>query len=142
MNNSIASLFGQSVVSTHVIESAVIDPDGNAGNGSLILGLASGFKIVIVDTAQSCCEHRYLHSSDDVGSLVGESLVSIRVDSVDCIDDSGDEHEVVFLKVSTNRDSITLETHNEHNGYYGGFCIRATVYDETGKLVGLYDLDT
>jgi hypothetical protein len=49
MNNSIAMLLGQSVVSTHVIESEVIDPDGNAGNGSFTLGLASGFKIVIVN---------------------------------------------------------------------------------------------
>lgn len=142
MNNFIATLFDQSVVSSHIIESAVIDPDGNCGNGSFVLGLASGFKIVIDDAGQSCCESRYLHTSDDVSSLVGEALVSIRVDSVGCIDGSGEDHEVAFLKVSTNRDSVTLETHVEHNGYYGGFSVRATVYDSTGKRVGQYDLDT
>lgn len=142
MNNSIAMLFGQSVVTSHVIESAVIDPDRNGGNGSFIIGLASGYKIVIEDAGQDCCESRYLHSSDDVSSLVGEALVSIRVDSVGCVDASGEDHEVVFLKVSTNKDSITLETHNEHNGYYGGFSIRATVYDSTGKQLGRHDFDT
>lgn len=142
MNNSIANLFDHSVVISHIIESAVIDPDGNCGNGSFVLRLASGFKIVIVDAGQSCCEHRHLHTSDVVSSLVGETLVSIRVDSVGCIDDSGEDHEVAFLKVSTNRDSITLETHVEHNGYYGGFCLRATVYDPSGKYVGQHDLDT
>lgn len=142
MNNSIANLFDHSVVISHIIESAVIDPDGNCGNGSFVLRLASGFKIVIVDAGQSCCEHRHLHTSDVVSSLVGETLVSIRVDSVGCIDDAGEDHEVAFLKVSTNRDSITLETHVEHNGYYGGFCLRATVYDPSGKYVGQHDLDT
>jgi hypothetical protein len=61
---------------------------------------------------------------------------------VGCIDDSGEDHELAFLKVSTNKDCITLETHNENNGYYGGFGIRATVFDETGKFVGQYDIET
>jgi hypothetical protein len=32
-------------------------------------------------------------------------------------------HEVQFLIVDTDRGSFTCETHNEHNGYYGGFLV-------------------
>jgi hypothetical protein len=36
-------------------------------------------------------------------------------------------HEVQFLRVSTDAGTIVCETHNEHNGYYGGFnvCVEA-----------------
>jgi hypothetical protein len=142
MSKSIAALFNQSVLSRHIITSAIIDPDGNNGNGVFILELASGYKIFIEDSGQSCCESRYLHSSDDLSALVGEALVSIKVSEVECRDDRGDDHEVVFLKVTTDKDSITVETHNEHNGYYGGFTIRATVVDPSGYSAGTFDFDT
>ena len=44
----------------------------------------------------------------------------------------GGVHEVQFLNIETSLGIITFETHNEHNGYYGGFYIKA-VYHETVK---------
>lgn len=142
MSNCVATLFDQFFATSHTIHSAVIDPDGNDGNGSFILILASGHKIVIEDSGQCCCEQRYLHTSDDLDDLVGDKLVSIQVDGVKCLDESGEEHEVAFLKVSTNRDSVVIETHNEHNGYYGGFSLKASVTDPLGNWLGSIDLDT
>ena len=37
-------------------------------------------------------------------------------------DEYGD-HEVQFLLVNTSIGTFTVASHNEHNGYYGGFDI-------------------
>jgi len=142
MSYSIATLFDQSILSDHVIDSAIIDPDANGESGRFIMVLSSGFKIIIEDAGQDCCESRYLHTSDDLMSLVGETLVSIRISEVEYRCDRGEDHEVAFLTVSTKRDSVVVETHNEHNGYYGGFSVRATVIDPSGHQVGKFHLDT
>jgi hypothetical protein len=34
-----------------------------------------------------------------------------------------DVHEVQFLIVDTDKGSFTCESHNVHNGYYGGFLV-------------------
>lgn len=142
MSKSIATLFDQSVLSHNFITAAILDPDGNNDSGTLRLELASGHKILIEDAGQSCFESRYLHSSDDLTALVGEELISIKASEVEYRHDTGEEHEVVFLMVTTTMDSATIETHNEHSGYYGGFTIRATVIDPSGRLVGTFHLDT
>lgn len=38
-----------------------------------------------------------------------------------------DVHEVQFLVVHTDKGDLTMSSHNEHNGYYGGFSIEARV---------------
>lgn len=142
MSKSIATLFDQSILSNHVIESAIIDPDANGDSGRFIIGLTSGFQIFIEDAGQDCCESRYLHTSDDLSNLIGETLVSIRISEVEYRCDRGEDHEVAFLTVSTKRDAVVVETHNEHNGYYGGFSVHATVIDPSGRQVGKFNLDT
>lgn len=42
---------------------------------------------------------------------------------------SGD-HEVAFVLIQTDNDSITLCTHNEHNGWYGGFALKVEVLNK------------
>jgi hypothetical protein len=86
-------------------------------------------RLVISDEAQSCCEKRYLTCDDDLGDLIGQRLVHIMAKPGPAWEDGnkGDiweenfAHETCFVEVMTNRGSITLCTHNEHNGYYGGF---------------------
>jgi hypothetical protein len=51
-------------------------------------------------------------------------------------------HEVEFLEVLTDRDMVTFEAHNEHNGYYGGFWLKATVIDPSGKIAESHSLNT
>ena len=41
-------------------------------------------------------------------------------------EDEYEVHEVQFLKIRTSNGDITFETHNIHNGYYGGFYIELT----------------
>jgi len=82
----------------------------------------------ISDDGQSCCESRYMTCDDDLTGHEGGQLVSIDLDAgggehrTKPDDDYSDAyHETQFVKVQTTKGSFTLCTHNEHNGYYGGF---------------------
>lgn len=84
--------------------------------------------IKIWDDGQSCCEHRYITCDDDVSKLIGGALRIIEV--VECKevedDEYGECHEQPFINVGTEKITITFCTHNEHNGYYGGFGLSVT----------------
>ena len=103
------------------ITSASLRPDD--GDGAIYLGLANGKRLKIWDNGRSCCESRYITTDDDIHFLVGGKLKEIKVRSVQEIDDGdgGEYHEMAFLEISTEKGSVTFVTHNEHNGYYGGF---------------------
>lgn len=84
----------------------------------------------IWDGGQSCCEHRYMTTDDDLDYLVGSRLLEIEVTGEKLIkEEEGDYHEVQFLIIKTDRGAVTIETHNENNGYYGGFCLEAEAID-------------
>lgn len=89
---------------------------------------SDGSKMQLWDDGQSCCEHRYMTTDDDLMLFSGAKLVGIEVkDAPDVANYDADYdhcHEVQFLEVITNRGCFTMATHNEHNGYYGGFCVR------------------
>jgi hypothetical protein len=90
---------------------------------TLVITFADNSKIEISDYGQDCCEHRYMTTDDDIKDLIGGVLIKIESKGFShCIDDKYDDyHEVYFVEVATNKTSITLCTHNIHNGYYGGF---------------------
>lgn len=81
-------------------------------------------KIQISDEGQSCCEHRYMTSDDDLQYFVGSTLVGGEIKDAPSIPDEYGDHEVQFLEIKTDRGSFVCQTHNEHNGYYGGFWIQ------------------
>ena len=85
--------------------------------------------IKIWDNGQSCCESRYITCDDDVSDLVGHKLISIEAKGGGEKGTDYGTHECVFIEVSTDKDSIKFCTHNEHNGYYGGFGLRVTEVD-------------
>ena len=91
----------------------------------LRLSFQDGKSIELWDNGQSCCENRYMTTDDDVKSLIGGELVRIEAkhgpSTADC-----EEHEQVFIEVATDKGFITIENHNEHNGYYGGFGLTIT----------------
>lgn len=96
-----------------------------SGNPYRVLRFLTG-NLQVKDNAQSCCENRYLTTDDDLPSFVGASLVGVdRVEVEAADDDYGDVHEQMFVKLETTAGTITLVAHNEHNGYYGGFCIES-----------------
>ena len=42
-------------------------------------------------------------------------------------DEHGESHETLFVHVITGAGTLVVTTHNEHNGYYGGFWPRLTL---------------
>lgn len=69
----------------------------------------------------SCCEHRYFHTDDDLSSYVGSSIDDIEVREMpDEEDESGNVLESDAIIVTTNKGQFTIMNYNAHNGYYGG----------------------
>ena len=93
----------------------------------LLITFEDDTTLVITDNGQSCCETRYMSCDDDMQYHVGAQLVKMEIADAPNQNepDSCGEHEVQFLKVDTTKGGFTLQTHNEHNGYYGGFAIEA-----------------
>lgn len=84
-----------------------------------------GAKIVVLDDGQSCCEHRYMTTDDTLSDYVGATLLDLEIqDGPTTTTSDGDEHEVQFLAVHTDKGIFKVATHNEHNGYYGGFDLK------------------
>lgn len=97
----------------------------------LRIGFDDGEHIALWDNGQSCCESRYMTTDDNVADLVGKTLTLIepkKHEEKDC--EYGGSHEMVFIEIQakarTKVTTVTLVTHNEHNGYYGGFGLTIT----------------
>lgn len=81
-------------------------------------------KIKLFDDGQSCCEVRYMRTDDDLIQFIGSELLDAEIaDGPEITDD--ETHETQFLNVKTSLGIFTMTSHNEHNGYYAGFLIRA-----------------
>jgi hypothetical protein len=86
-----------------------------------------GTKFRIWDNGQSCCERRYMTTDDDLKHYVGSTIRDVELaDAPGNEDEYGECHEVQFLRIKTTKGTLVLESHNEHNGYYGGFYIVIT----------------
>lgn len=90
---------------------------------SLFIYFTDGTGIQIFDDGQCCCESRYMHTDDDIQYYVGSKFLGCELRDAPNVPDEYGEHEVQFLLVNTDKGTFTMETHNEHNGYYGGFAI-------------------
>lgn len=99
-----------------------VDFDGNTD--ALNLYLSNGRLLSIEDTGQSCCERRFVTCDDSFESFRGAKLVSIEERDGGVPTSSDDETQ--FVVVTTDKGAITLTTHNENNGYYGGFTVEVT----------------
>ena len=96
-------------------------------NEELHFTFTDGYRMKLFDDGQSCCESRYMRTDDDLQAFVGSVLLDAETAEAPSIEDEYGEHEVEFLKVKTSKGVFTMQSHNEHNGYYGGFAIRAAV---------------
>lgn len=95
----------------------------------LALRFTDGTGIRFADEGQSCCEHRYMRTDDDLSYHVGAKLVDaelVDAPGIQTEDDYGEVHEVQFLNIVTDRGRFQIASHNEHNGYYGGFWIQVS----------------
>ena len=86
-----------------------------------------GSRLRLWDNGQSCCESRYMQTDDDLPYYIGAKFVGAEVrDGGSTEGEYGDTHEIQFLVVTTDRGTFSMASHNEHNGYYGGFWIAAS----------------
>ena len=105
-------LCGKEIVSAELVDN------------QLKLQFADGAKYNLWDDGQDCCERRYITTDDDISSLVGQSLT--RIETKDGPDQATEEnpHEKIFVELHTATGcAVVLTTHNEHDGYYGGFIL-------------------
>jgi len=82
-------------------------------------------KLKVWDGGQSCCENRYMATSDDLTEYSGAKLLDFELKNAPNVADEYGDHEVQFLDVKTDKGTFQMANHNEHNGYYGGFWIVA-----------------
>jgi len=82
-------------------------------------------RLRIFDDGQSCCESRYMVCDDDLTAYIGAQLMDVTIEDAPDMPDEYGVHQVQFLHVKTSAGSFTVSSHNEHNGYYGGFYISA-----------------
>jgi len=85
-----------------------------------------GTGIGIADEGQSCCEHRYITTDDDLSQYAGAQFLGGAVEDGPSVSGEFDEHDTAFLRIQTSCGVLTAVTHVEHNGYYGGFYVRVT----------------
>lgn len=96
--------------------------DESTNPQSFIIKFEDGSSIKLTDEGQSCCEQRYMSiDGDDLSYFAGATLTGIDLKDAP---NQEEEYEVQFLEIQTSKGVATVSSHNEHNGYYGGFCIR------------------
>lgn len=103
------------------IESVILDEENNR----LKFIFTDGTTLNIWDDGQSCCEDRYMRTDDDLTEYASAILLDFELKDASAIEDDYGVHEVQFLDVKTDKGVFQIANHNEHNGYYGGFSIRA-----------------
>jgi len=94
---------------------------------ALLFSFDDKTKLKIADDGQSCCESRYMRTDDDLSYYIGSTLLDFELANAPDEPDEWGVHEVQFLKVKTDNGTFTISNHNEHNGYYGGILVKASI---------------
>lgn len=96
-------------------------------DNQLVFKFSDGTRLRMFDNGQSCCEHRYMVTADDLTEYANTTLLDFELKNAPDEEDQYGEHEVQFLDVKTSKGVFQMSNHNEHNGYYGGFYIVASL---------------
>ena len=92
----------------------------------LSIQLANKTTLTFTDEGQSCCEHRYMSTDDDLKYYFGAELLGAEIREGGSKDSEyGECLDSEFLVVQTSKGDFTIVNYNEHNGYYGGFWVTA-----------------
>lgn len=97
--------------------------------GALRIEFTDDTSIDVYDGGQDCCEHRYPTTDDDLTYYAGARLLGIEVRNVEVREEDCYCREIAFLHVTTSLGVFVIETHNDHNGYYGGFGLAVATID-------------
>lgn len=94
-------------------------------NDEIHILFTDGEHIRLSDRGSLCCENRYMTVEDDLSTLNGEVFIGFSTTDETSVaeSDGWETHEIQFLNIYTDKDSVQIATHNVHNGYYGGFYI-------------------
>ena len=123
--------FGKVIKDLKLVPHKTLNSEPGYHEDSLVFHFTDGTGIRVFDDSQDCCEHRYMTTDDKLVDFIGSKLMEMEIAEAPTVEDkNGDQHEIQFLKVKTSAGVFTLETHNEHNGYYGGFRIKISRIDE------------
>jgi hypothetical protein len=99
---------------------------------ALTITFADDSQIELFDDGQSCCERRYMHTDDELSKFVGSKFTGASVrEGAEERDEYGEPKDSEFLIIDTSSGSFTIVNYNEHNGYYGGFSIKARRLEKT-----------
>ena len=94
---------------------------------ALNLSFTDNSFIQFYDNGQSCCEGRYMRTDDELLDFHGAKFLGADIKDIESAPDSDSEyHEIQFLVIETSEGPLTMSSHVEHNGYYGGFSIEIT----------------
>lgn len=101
----------------------------------LLLVFADATALKFWDGGQSCCESRWMTCDDapEFDRYIGSTFIGADIVEGGNIGEGYGEHETQFLNVRTTKGVIQAVTHNEHNGYYGGFSVQAS--NDIGTLM-------
>ncbi len=101
-------------------------------DNQLRLHFKDGAVLRIWDDGQSYCESRYMDTDDNLKYFTNTKLMDLSIETAPKQIADWSEHEIQFLHVKTGKGSFTVSNHNEHNGYYGGFWLQASLDDPRG----------
>jgi hypothetical protein len=102
-------------------------------DNALRFTFADGSGMKLYDDGQSCCERRWMHTDDDLTYHIGAVLMDAELRSGGTKQlEYSEELESEFLVVTTSKGLFTVVNYNEHNGWYGGFWIRAATIEQEG----------
>jgi hypothetical protein len=97
------------------------------GDGYLVISFEDYVSLKIADKGRDCCESRYMHCEDESDFEYHEGAIfrgCSQASYEDCEGDYDEVHEKAFFNILTSKGVIQLVTHNDHNGYYGGFNVQ------------------
>lgn len=118
------SLIGKKIKSFALVKNAPPVSKWMSEADQFQITFEDGSRVAILDEGQSCCESRYMVCDDNLDGWEGATFTGIeQTDGPSTEGEYGEMHEVQFVNVQTDRGRVQLVTHNEHNGYYGGFAV-------------------
>lgn len=93
----------------------------------IVIELENGSTLRLWDDGQSCCESRFITTDADLPSYKGDKIVDFETRELPSVEKDYDYHEQQTLLIKTDKGQIDFVTHVQHNGYYGGFYVKASL---------------
>lgn len=95
-------------------------------NDDAVIAFTDGTELWLYDDKQSCREARWMHTDADLPYYFGATLLDVSIESAAIpVPEDSDVYDAQFLHIHTDKGIADFVTHVDHNGYYGGFWIRA-----------------